>query len=97
MNLTKVLSAKHPAVHRFESNIGRGNHSIAVRNATVRKASLVAKRKYKRLNVIVKDYDNTSECSNFIPNTGVHIDNSNIVEESILLERIRIMGDIPYE
>ena len=84
MNLTKVLSAKHPAVHRFESNIGRGNHSIAVRNAAVRRASFVAKMKYKRLNVIAKDYDNTSECSNFISNIGVRIDNSNIVEESIL-------------
>lgn len=97
MNLTKVLSAKHPAVHRFESNIGRGNHSIAVHNAAVRRASFVAKMKYKRLNVIAKDYDNTSECSNFIFNIGVRIDNSNIVEESMLLERIRIMGDIPYE
>ena len=96
MNLTKVLSAKHPAVHMFESNIGRGIPSVAARTAAVRRASSVTNMKGKRRGVIVKGYDNTSG-SGIISNTGVRIDNSNIVAESMISERIRIMGDISYE
>lgn len=95
MYLFKVLSAKHPAVHVFESNIGHGIPSVAARTAAVRRASLIANRKCKKRGIIVKGYDNTFG-SVIISNTGVRIDNSNIVAESMISERIRIMGDISY-
>lgn len=98
MNITKVLSSKHPAVRVCGSNIGCRIPSVVTRTAAVRRISSVAHIRGKRSGIIVcGNSKKLSESSAIISNTGIRIENSNIIAESMISERIRIMGDISYE
>lgn len=95
MNLTKVLSAKHPAVHEYERNIGCRIPSVIARTAAVRRISSFSHIRGKKGEIIA------SGCSkkllksrNMYSNSGIRIDSADDLVLSIkLIERIEARGE----
>ena len=86
MNKNKVLSAKHPS----QCSSGSDNFK---KNSQIRKLELAVKRMKRKTGDKSEKRENEWADSN----TGVRIDNNDIVKLSILSEHIRILGDIPYD
>lgn len=82
----KLLSAKHPPIYREFCDM------------RMRKVILMNKKIEKRLGFIGdKKLGGLKQNDYVSSNTGVTIDNNDLVRKSLLSEHIRIKGDIPYE
>lgn len=89
---TKILSTKHPAVRIYERKCERRISASARRissnvNVRIKHSGMVA----------CESFDEFSESPLINSNTGVRIDNTNTISDSIISERLRILGDISYE
>lgn len=86
MNKNKVLSVKHPSQCSSE-------------NDNFKKSSKTRELESKVKRMKRKTWDKSEKRENewADSNTGVRIDNNDIVRLSILSDHIRILGDIPYD